>query len=267
MLSLYVYFDHLRDELAAWGFQSLHATPIPIGVQVFTREIRGSHSNAFYMPVPQSFLFLKDEATAVPLALNPGVVGHEYFHFLFSRLANAFPFLTPKDIGKLRADAAHAQTVNRSLFRAYHEGLADVWAWLYTEDVNTVGVSFRGLAQSRNLAREDLKLMSGVDYSLSFDHQSVLDESARELEYDFGSQIAREIYRAALQYQKKNSLSWAQMKAELAPALLRTAREYGKCFVKAQDIKKKQNPRLILALLKGQMPQLELRTEDEEFVE
>lgn len=132
--------------------------------------------NAFYDGNTDSLLVVPYKSGRLPLAMNPGVVGHEHFHALFDRLV-VRALIAKNAINRTLAPSAHGEGSLREYFggiavkpaietgdetesrrhcdtillKSVNEGLADVWGWVHSGDANFVGRSVPRFAKMRDL--------------------------------------------------------------------------------------------------------------------
>jgi hypothetical protein len=106
-----------------------------------------SSDNAAYVPSVDGFLMLPDslEGNMVPLALNLGVVGHEYGHSVFNHL------VWNRRIPPYAFIADWSATAPNHI-GALEEGLADVFGATLTADPNFIGRSLASLTAARDLS-------------------------------------------------------------------------------------------------------------------
>ena len=154
--------------------------------------------NAMYFTPVKSFLVLPfDELQQAPLAINAGVMAHEYSHLVFSRLVyeNAALPLT------LTRWASGGQRLQPNLLKSLDEGLADYHAFgascrsAFGCDTRLLSTSFEeSLVQERDFSRNDLCLSEGLFNGL---HTMGVNEfTGLGMHYQVGSVFAAALWRA-----------------------------------------------------------------------
>ena len=149
IFTIYRELERVRTFYATLGVPDAALAPLPAyyrgRIEVFFLPLLAS-DNAAYVPAIDGFLLFNDflSGNDVPLALNLGVVGHEYGHAVFEHLAwrNQLP---PGDY--LPWPGA---TVNH--LRALDEGLADLFGATLVDDAAFVGRSVASLGDERDLS-------------------------------------------------------------------------------------------------------------------
>lgn len=137
----------------------------------------------------------------LPIAMNAGIIAHEYFHALFSSVmgevirpgqspVSSQPLPTEGRISSRSALDKH----NLLLMRAFNEGLADVWAWVYTGDLNFIGHSLAYYSKTRKLNPNNSKALKST-LQFTSDVNIRTEESALALSYEFGTALANSILR------------------------------------------------------------------------
>lgn len=120
---------------------------VQVGLNVKMESENLSENNAFYDGETDSFLFVPYNEKNIPLAVNAGVIAHEYFHSIFYKKFLGQVKLTMKSEGLLAA-------YNETLFKGMNEGFADFWGWLYTTDENFIDFSISKTPTDRSLFLE-----------------------------------------------------------------------------------------------------------------
>ncbi len=177
MLTLYAHFERLLKQDQTLGIDSVLTWPRQVAVDAKVKPGTGSsENNALYSGENDIFIFVPYRLEGLPLMVNGGVVAHEHFHAYFQKLfidpiKSDYPSVVglqlhqpqletgiPEDeIPHVEADLPAAY--HSVLLRGLNEGLADVWGWLYSGDVNFVR---RSLPQEKSTRRLDLPVNSFV---------------------------------------------------------------------------------------------------------
>lgn len=252
LATVYAHMERLNTHLKDLGYGNLLTFPRRVGInpKITFENGRGITNNAIYYPALDGIFVFPYETTGLPLAFNGGVLAHEYFHAIFHQIfyrnllinknqqgvhdhfnvtsnidqpyvCRLPPVLTnscSQDVKYTDAD------VSSFILGAMNEGLADTWAWIYTDDLDFLGKSF-----GEELTR---RKMSG-DFCNLPTHQSVRDLWARVLLYR-GVNCRRKVAQEAMgsyQYSYGTNLSrflisFAQSgkmsRQELATTILQT---------------------------------------------
>lgn len=150
MLSLYRALENTRGFFRAVGVGDEALRTLPVffrpRLEVFLFPLLASN-NAAYSPPVDGFLFFNDffAGNAVPLALNLGVVAHEYGHAVWQHL------VWKDHLPAWSTDGSGWPTRAVNELRALDEGLADVFGATITDDPQFLGRSVAGQAERRDL--------------------------------------------------------------------------------------------------------------------
>jgi hypothetical protein len=241
---IFVPADSLSAEMAAVYFhlQNMAAYDTSVGlagvnqwprrVSLSTRIKKNDdwvRNNSFYDQKSDTIIFVDFEAQTLPLTLNSGVVAHEHFHSIFSKLV-LLPLIksgkiteTLKVPTSLKAafsaligapdfsaepsasnDELRASLHDFVLFKALNEGLADYWGWIYSKDENFVSASIPGettrglqnppsLFPDRGLRDQEIDSMVSI-YNSAEDKPRMLEEiqdAGGRYAYRLGNEYAR----------------------------------------------------------------------------
>lgn len=171
--------------------------------------------NAIYFSPIQSFLMLPfKEYQQIPLAMNPGVIAHEYSHRVFNKKVYAGRPL-PEPINRW-SQVSPAPGLN--VLKALDEGLADFHAVNATCLLPT-GCNPRFLADSvndaeaaaRDLSRPNLCMTQGLRTSLETADSVSFDSAG--LQYQVGTLFASALYLAAERTGQRQAMSRAVLAA------------------------------------------------------
>jgi hypothetical protein len=219
MASIYYHLQNLAAFNEQVGIGELNR---PLKVALSTRIQRGSdwiHDSAFYDNNADTMIFVDFSLQVLPLTINPGVIAHEYFHSIFSKI-----LLTPliqkgfisedfnvkttrppddtEDSERGSKDKELKSFLTEYLyFKALNEGLADFWGWAYSGDENFVARSLPDQVQ-RNLKSSVRQKISDLDFSFGVEaimrkyHGSGGDihrmqDEISDISYGLGTQYAR----------------------------------------------------------------------------
>lgn len=183
----------------------------------------------FYFPLSKGIVFPSGESShpRVPQHLNPGVVSHEYVHFLVDRMwksssdlvgASKYGSLAlPGTLSEVELEELEAR---KALLRGLEEGVGDLWAWLVTQNLESLEYSFpQALVRQRRL--DGGSVGPGIHQNFRTGYfQSKLEGDMQAYFYGFGSRFARRIFCWVLVYQSQQNKSFDQVRAPLAQALM-----------------------------------------------
>jgi hypothetical protein len=86
-VTAYAHVEKLRSLDESVGASGVLAYPLSLGVEVHVMSYgQRAKNNAIYDAKLDSLLLVPYERGGLPIALNPGILAHEHFHFLFQRL-------------------------------------------------------------------------------------------------------------------------------------------------------------------------------------
>jgi len=257
LLTMYAHLEKLRNLDTAAGAEGVATWPTTVAVNAKYRDANGnSENNAIFSGKYDALLMVPYTQQALPVMANGGVVGHEHFHALFyklviqplkdlypevvasvphreSRLEEKFGLESASDSGPER-NPGH--TVNeKDLRKQYHaivlgginEGLADVWGWIFTGDVDLVGRSLPSEKYNRklDLYGENLKLSSTMDIRLAPQYNK----------YQLGTQVARSLQHFAYVAMEQRKLSLPETRLLMAKWLIATLPTLREKFAALKD--------------------------------
>lgn len=223
----YAHIEKLRaiDERAGAG--SALSYPLSVGVETsVTSYGQSSTNNALYDPKLNSLLIVPYNEGDLPIDLNPGILAHEHFHFIFQRIVlsrvkddglqtscqgatvdaavTAQPETSKTTDEKIAATAKAMppHVYNAYVLRAMNEGFADFYGWLYSNDDSFVSKSLPSQYFARTLSVESGRIDNEglirthlVDY---FHPDQILPDAARAHNaYTIGTVYARFLRRIA----------------------------------------------------------------------
>lgn len=181
---MYAHIQGLADLDAEVGSDSVLSYPRYVAVATRLRdEGKLFTDNSFYDADRDAILMVPYTSGRLPLAQNAGVLAHEYFHGLFHRLVMSSLIEKGRVPKRLRA-SAHGEGLliaqfdgaksespddkeiplsdrqalyNSLLQKSLNEGLADVWAWVYSGDPDFLGLSLPQEKDARTLRSAALR--------------------------------------------------------------------------------------------------------------
>lgn len=143
MATIYYHIQNLKKMSDLAGFVQ-EEKPLSIGLATQVVDPSEKANRAFYDGKRDSILIVPYIKSELPIAVNSGILAHEYFHSLFFKTV----------LNKAQFDNA-SMTVeelsNRIYLDSLNEGLADFWAWLYTKDPNFLKWSLSEFSEDRRL--------------------------------------------------------------------------------------------------------------------
>lgn len=187
----------------------LRSVPFYYFPQVILDEADGGYQvdNAAWFPLLRSFvLYPFDSLQAVPLAMNQGVIAHEYGHGIFHAEVHGGAWLPPYlerwcPGGNCRDEAGYQRGAR--MLGAIEEGFADAWAVGVTGDPRFTHHSLLGLGNSRDPDRFDPQLhcYSQAAYDREQADTAAFSAADREQywgyrQYEIGTVFAGALYRA-----------------------------------------------------------------------
>ncbi|MGE0761692.1 MAG: hypothetical protein AB7N80_00295 [Bdellovibrionales bacterium] len=206
-IATYAIFERLQRFDRQLGFESRLAWPREVGFDIKIKTPEGSlHSNAAYDRagdvVAVAAYSSSHESAGLPLAVNHGVLSHEHFHAHFAAVSGG------------RAGAAQFALSNRSLLGivnrlvigSWNEGLADLYATVFTGDPMFMRMSFVNQAQERALSLPVTALINWVDLKRMMDCTGpcLTATQMQGFQYVNGTALARWLYQWGLQLHPTN---------------------------------------------------------------
>ncbi len=84
MVAIYVHLQNLANFDKEVGASGINVGPQAVGIGVSIKD--GSENNAFYDPKTDALYFVPYTWKGLPIAVNGGIIAHEHFHSLFSKM-------------------------------------------------------------------------------------------------------------------------------------------------------------------------------------
>lgn len=243
-------------------------------------------NNAFYDSKTDAFVFVPFTDSSLPLMANAGVLAHEHFHSLFNKLIGAEirstytaaqiatdhihdgvfigqPPEREQKVAVAELSVAQRELYHQVVFRGINEGLADVWAWIYTGNPDFLALSLPREKEGRTLEKpKNLELVFDSVEKIKLD---ILDTEADEpsprakylnfVSYGLGTQLSRHLKVAASQLKVEKEISETESRRLLAKALLAALPE-----LKGQFLSLKENeylaPNAVYDIIKRKLSEL-----------
>jgi hypothetical protein len=263
LLSMYAHFEKLQQlDMKVGAEQLIKNWPRPqtIGVRAVLAE--GDEwvkkDNALFSGDLGAFLFVPYQRGELPLSVNAGVIGHEYFHAIFNEIFNR-QLETNHDNNFLKNAMGLVQQAgadsnmdlyHQTLLRGINEGLADVWGWIYSDDENFVERS-----NSNPLLHFRKLNLPPVFYTK--ENVLVFSNHFKEntsVAYEIGTMYSRRLFQAV---KKSHLADKAEAKRLLAKGILRMLVQLQAEFKqkKSEDLLEPTRP---LELLQNEIPQMKI---------
>lgn len=278
---LYYHFQQLKAQDESFGLGGLLEYPRKVALAI-DRGFK-LKNNAYYNSEIDTFVFVPFTGETLPLMANAGVLAHEHFHALFfkllgvetlglvgAQLTESFESLHLSDfnIGLIKAEQEAVIDLSIDERAAYHglvlrginEGLADVWAWIYTGNPDFLALSLPREREGRTLEKVtqgDLTLESVIELKQEVLATRESDPSLRKkylnvIAYRLGTQLARVLKVESHQFAKTNELKDKESRAVLGKAIVRALP-----LLKDQVIALKEgeylDPQMIVKMVKDEM--------------
>lgn len=213
-VTLYAQFEKLKIFEDSLGISNLIAWPRKVGFDIHLKSANGMvHNNAHYISMGDAIAVIPYSLDGLPLAANHGIMAHELFHAHFQRnvvvpvnlsLA-ALPDIddlfymtirpTVEDVQNV--DLSKPRGLNAFVLRAWNEGLADLFAAIYTKNPRFIADSLPAVRLARSLDLPSARIVERTGFAK-------IAGSARNAEdlvgfsYVQGSLLARTLYRMAI---------------------------------------------------------------------
>ena len=170
MAAIYYHLQNLSAFDAVLGLADLNVGPRKVAIS--TRILKSNmlvRDNSFYDQNSDAMIFVDFESMGFPLTLNSGVIAHEHFHSIFSklvilplvkagRLSESLKVSSHRTVSKISNSSATLESEftglnekelkrnfqNFILLKALNEGLADYWGWHYSKNEKFVSISIPG---------------------------------------------------------------------------------------------------------------------------
>lgn len=223
MLSLYAHLEKLRELDDVAGSGDVVKRPFTVGVKVkmtIQGEAQQTENNALYSPKHTALFFAPFNSPTLPMTVNAGIIGHEYFHAIFDQMVlqplrqtmpvelygesaaapheskSDPPVFNPhcpgdREAGKVATPDQLREVHNIRVLRGMNEGLADLWGWIYSNDTNFVGRSIPLHANFRRLDSTRGPVTAHIQFLAASNATGVCGRSSGQgYVYELGSQYA-----------------------------------------------------------------------------
>lgn len=214
ILTIYYHSEKLREMDRALEIEAVTKWPktIVLNAQIPGASVYVRDNNAFYWPDRDAMVFVPYTQSSLPISVNGGVIGHEHFHYIFESLIERqvkkqgmYEESKPSAAGTTIVEGNEEDggvcsgTEGRKrylllLSRALNEGLADVWAWLYSGDTKFVerSLSAKGSGDEMMDATDPL-CGNGDEEATSVKKRKLKGEVDRKAVRDLDSKVKGQI--------------------------------------------------------------------------
>jgi hypothetical protein len=216
-VTLYAQLEALKNFEDRLGLSHLIAWPRKVGFDIHLRTSDGmTHNNAHYISKGDAIAVIPYGLNGLPMAGNHGILAHELFHAHFqvgvvvpvnarlSALADLDTFFYPGFFPNIKptvddvqgADLSKPRGLNVFVLRAWNEGLADVFAAIYTKNPHFIDGSLPALAETRALDAPLIQFNSREDLT-TLARRTMSPDVLVRFAYGQGALLARLVYRIA----------------------------------------------------------------------
>jgi hypothetical protein len=223
MATLYYHIQNLAEFSEKIGATGINSGPLKIGIETRVSDSDVlTKNNAFYDGQSDAMLFVPYSSTELPIAVNSGIIAHEYFHSLFYKiiLKNFTEAAKPDTKNKIQ------KTYNETYLRGINEGIADFWGWLYTNDDDFIRWSLSAYSKNRKLVLSEQAIgkFQTAEIILAKSEEAVLS-SAQPSNYlsDYIYQVGTPHARFLKQFTvmlSENGLDKSESKLQMAKVIL-----------------------------------------------
>ncbi len=224
LITVYAHIEKLNELTNKAGGLDLLSLPRKIAVNPHIRNLN-ELNNAFYLGTHDATVITPYSEADLPTSMNGGILAHEYFHALFypavmKQLYSEYELISESVVkedviynncingGDVPAEIQITDAELQKIFlRAINEGLADVWAWIYTGDNKFMGATFKISSLARDLGSsfDHLPSMNGakLDYeeivrglsTCKFRRNNLIKGFSEGKWYFWGSRLARGVVK------------------------------------------------------------------------
>lgn len=212
-VTLYAQFEKLKLFEDSTGISNLIDWPRKVGFDIHLRSAEGMvHNNAHYISMGDAIVVPPYSLSGMPLAGNHGIMAHELFHAHFQRSVvipvntslAALPNIDDLFYMPIRPSVEDVQNVDLSkprglnafILRAWNEGLADLFAAIYTKNPKFIGDSLPAVLKARSLDLPSARVLERNRFT-EVARQITKTEHLVGLSYDQGAKLSRVLYRIA----------------------------------------------------------------------
>ena len=272
MATLYYHMQSLITMAQDLGISM--KSPMQIGLNT---KIKGDealqNNNAFFDGRSKAMLFVPYTAKEMPISVNAGIIAHEFFHSIFyskvlgpislkkqSASSQRISDLTVHSYEGWTNKAILVQTsltdeelFNETYLRGINEGLADFWAWAYTDDPDFLNWSLSSHSKKRSLSKQEkVAYKSERDIEIAvLEAQNISDEPSMALSnfiYEIGTPYARFLKELVHVKVENEALSLADAKRQISQFVINFVQDLSKSALKLKANEKLSTQELFLAI-------------------
>lgn len=183
MAVIYYHLQNMAQLDDLVGAKGVNRWPRSVGLDTVLSNVseQSQKNNAFYDGYTDSMMFLPYTADQLPISTNGGIIAHEHFHSLYYKIVikKALENKNLKLFSRKSMTSAHQlkssqesivfrgekmilpetslsnseqiSLANRVYLMGLNEGLADFWAWVYSDDANYIRWSLPSEKTNRSL--------------------------------------------------------------------------------------------------------------------
>lgn len=223
MATLYYHLQNLAQFSQSTGSADINPGPMKVGIETKVGDSdKLAKNNAFYDGKSDAMLFVPFTSSELPIAVNSGIIAHEYFHSLFYKIVLNKIKKTAAPVAKNRLPDLY----NETFLRGVNEGLADFWGWAYTNDDDYIRWSLSSYSKDRKLIlnKESVgkfenaeEIFSKVQLAMNMGPEPA--DYLSEYIYKIGTPNARFLKQFAILLQQ-DGLTEAKSKIKVAQAVI-----------------------------------------------
>lgn len=272
MATLYYHMQNLINWAQELGISM--KSPMPIGLNT---KIKGDESlqnnNAFFDGRSRAMLFVPYTAKEMPIAVNAGIIAHEFFHSIFyNKVLGPVSIkkqgITSQRISDLTVHSyegwskknivtnislTEEELFNETYLRGINEGLADFWAWAYTDDPDFLKWSLSAFIKKRSLTTQDkVSYKSDRDIELAvLEAQNISDDPSMALSnfiYDIGTPYARFLKELVHIKVETEAIPLTEAKRQISQFVINFVQDLSKAALKLQSKDKLSTQALFFAV-------------------
>lgn len=191
VVAVYAHFEFLQKMEVDLQLPTRMSWPrqVSVGMPMVKSNGQREFNNARYFMDEDIVAVSPYNGEGLPLALNAGILAHEHFHAIFERL-----FMPAFESVEVAAESSQRRQL---IVRAWNEGLADFYAFVYTQNPDYMGDSVSPeVRQGRRLDRDVVSLLTPQQFQSDVERFADDDQCPQGfcLAYGEGNKLARLLY-------------------------------------------------------------------------
>lgn len=274
-LQMATIYYHMQN-LITWAQDLGISVKSPMQVGLNTK-IKGDESlqnnNAFFDGRSKAMLFVPYTAKEMPIAINAGIIAHEFFHSIF--YAKVLGPVSQKKAGSssqqisdltvhsyegwsskkvaIQISLTEEELFNETYLRGVNEGLADFWGWAYTDDSDFLKWSLSAYTKKRSLSKQtqvSYKTDRDIDMAV-IEAKNISDDPSMALSnfiYDIGTPYARFLKELVHVKVQNEGLTLIQAKRQVSQFMINFVQDLSKSALKLKAKDKLSTQSLFLAV-------------------